>query len=106
MRLRFRLMVNTRPSWGSPPSYNPPEKRAYPPGPPKVVKLIGEIVEARNQPIQGGRIFLSEFAASKVMDGREHTLCTYEWPGGGPYSTGLRLFISRLSFLLGRPEDK
>ena len=103
--LAISLDADNRPFIGFTAGYNPPNERAYLPRPLSVLERIANLVDARDQPILGGRIFLSEYSASKVIEDREHTLCTYEWPEAGPYSIGISIFISTLVALTGKAQE-
>ena len=95
--LSISLDGDLKPFLGFTAGYNPPEQRVYLPDRIQIIDRISEILESYDRDTRGGRIFLTEYSVSKEIEGHEHTLCTYDWPGEGPYSIGLRLYKAKLT---------
>lgn len=99
--LAISLDAELRPFLGFTSGFNLRSDRAYLRGHMRIIDEIAGVLVTLDKEIQGGRVFLSEYSASKIIDGVVHTLCTYEWPGEGPYSAGRRIYEARLALLSG-----
>lgn len=70
--------------------------RLYLEGKLRFFEQLAGIVESLQQPLPGGRVFLSDYSAMKgTEDVAWVTLCTYEWPVSGPHTMAKNIFEAK-----------